>query len=174
MSLEERPIGEEFVGGAIGDHAPVVEDHCPREDFGDEAHIVRADDERLLERAEKGEELAATPRIEPGRRLVEHEHGWIHGEDGSEGNALTLPEREMKRCTTFRAAHPDAGEGGFHAAVDFIGGQSHVDGAEGNVFEHGWAKELVVGVLEDKANFGAHPLGRLARDFNSRHTDMAV
>ncbi len=64
------------------------------------------------------------------------------------------------RHTALEAAHAHRAQGTLDAMVDVCLRDAHVDGAEGDVFAHGGAEELVVGVLEDEADGGADALDR--------------
>ena len=164
VGFEEGGIGEELGGGAIGDDASFVEDDGAGEDFGDEPHVVGADEEGLFEGAKEADEFAAPAGVEAGGGLVEDEEVWGHGEDGGEGSAFALADGEVEGLSLFESGEADGVEGLGDAVVDFFFGEAHVDGAEGDVVVDGGAEELVVGVLEDEADEGADAAEVFARD----------
>lgn len=60
----------------------------------------------------------------------------------------------------------DRFEGFGHAALDFVGGESHVRRSEGDVLLRRGHEELVVRVLEDHAHRLPHQPQRFGRDGN--------
>ena len=56
------------------------------------------------------------------------------------------------RETFLVRAHPHRLERLVHAAAHLVLGQSHVQGAESHILEHGRREELVIGVLEDESH----------------------
>ena len=93
------------------DRAAALEvDHLIRDGAG-EIHVVRDDDERLLEiveRAQQRRDLAHEPRIERRRRLVEEQHGRLHRQRARDGDALLLAAGELRRVVVLLARQTDA------------------------------------------------------------------
>jgi hypothetical protein len=148
-------IGEQVEGGAVGDDDAVVEEDGAGAELGDEFEIVGGDDFGDGEGLEEVFEFAAAAGVEVAGGFVEDEDGGLAGEDAGETDAAFFAAGEVMGGAAFKAGEADAIEAFAGAGGDIGGGQAELFGAEGDVFEHGGAEELVVGVLEEEADLAA-------------------
>ena len=95
--------------------------------------------------------------VKTRRRLVQHQHLRLHGDNAGNGHAALLAAGQLKGGLIqhgLRQAHE--GGGGTDAAVDILLVQSHVLRAEGDVLIHRLLKQLVFRVLEHQSHLKPH------------------
>ena len=91
--------------------------------------------------------------VQTGGGLVQHQHAGVHGHDARNRNAALLPARKLKRAFFQQLIGQADERGGLpDAALDLGLVQAHVARAVGDVAGAGLLKQLVLGVLHDKAD----------------------
>ena len=156
VRMQKRIISEDVSGGPLRDDAPALHDDRAREQFTNHGQVVRGNQHGLREFVQQVHQLAATARIEAGSGLVEHEQLRLHRQHGGDGDALLLADAEMVRDAVHVVAHIHGSECITHARAHFLLGQALVNRAERDVVEHRGREELVVGLLKNQADGGAH------------------
>ena len=94
-------VGEDFEHGAVLDFLAAIHDEHVVGDFGDDAEIVRDEDDRhaagVAQLAEDFEDLGLDRDVERGGRLVGNEQLRIAGECHRDHDALLLAARHLMR-----------------------------------------------------------------------------
>lgn len=148
-------VVEQLEGGALGDDSAGVEDDDAVTEFDDHFEIVRGDQLCDGDLFEEGFDVSPASGIEVAGGFVEDEDGGVAGEEAGEADAAFLPAAEVMGCAFFQAGERDFGEGVGDTGGDLVVGEVELLWAEGDVFEDGGTEELVVGVLEEEAEFTA-------------------
>ncbi len=174
MRREQRGVADDRPAAAVGGDAPGREDHGTLAEFGGEREVVRDDEHRALERLEHLEQLSPRAGIEVGRRLVEHEQGRLHRQDGRDRHAPALAERELVRAAVCDVLHPHGAQRRSHAILEPRAGEPEVERPEGDVVAHRRHEELVVGILEDEADAGPQRLDVPVADVDPGHLEASL
>ena len=108
------------------------------------------------------QDLCPAGRIKSRGGLVENEHLRLHGDDTGDGHPAFLSAGQIEgRHLQLLLGQTDQLGRFPNPAVDLIGLQAHILGAEGDVLVHRLLKKLVLGVLEHQT----HPEPGLAGKF---------
>ena len=140
-------------GGALEGNFPVVDGHQPVHRPGHLLHGVGHQDDGgvvgLVVLPDVAQDGLHPLRVQPGGGLVQNEHLGLHGDHPGDGHPALLAAGQLEGGF-FQVVVPQAHKVGRrpHPAVDLLLVQSHVLGAEGDVFIHRLLKELVLRVLE--------------------------
>ena len=118
MCGQQRLVGEQVGAAAVGDDAPGRKDDGALAQLQGERQVVRHDDQRALDLVQHGEQFAPRTWVEVCRRLVEHEEGRLHRENGGDRDAPALAHGQSVRRAVLAAEHPDGAEREAHALAD--------------------------------------------------------
>ena len=142
-------------------------------------HVVGDEDNRdavfAVELLDGFHDLTAAARVKHGRRLVEDDALWPHGDDAGDGNALLLPAGKAVRRVLFVLIDADIHQRAVHTLPDLLGRDADVLQAEGDVLLHHGGDNLVVRVLEHHPHLLAdvvQPL--LVGGVDAVHIDLAA
>ena len=100
------------------------------------------------ERVEQFGELAAPDRVEPGGRLVEHEHVGLHRQHGGDRDATLLAAAEVMWRPVGEVGGTDGLEAVSRRASRSAAANAEVGRSEGDVVADGVHEQLIVRVLE--------------------------
>ena len=106
-----------------------------------------------------GEDLFGRCRVERRRRLVEHQHPGVLGEDGGDGGALLLTAGERAQRALPHVVEAEEVERLLDATPHDLGGQPQRLHAVGDLVLDDLGDEAVARVLQDDAD----DVGQLAR-----------
>ena len=107
--------------------------------------------------ADAAENIPASLRIQPRRRLVQHQHLRTHRHNTRDRHATLLPAGQVKG----RFIHQRGVNAGkrcrlVHTFGDLLPGQLHIAGTEGNIRPHGLLEQLIFRVLHDQPHAETH------------------
>ena len=149
---DEALVLDEFRGGIVPDHTPLVHhDRSPAEKC-DDVDVVAHQDLGGLQLPQDLAEQLLTPGIQVSRRLVQDEQPWTHAEDRRQSDALALTGTQLVGDPLFETLQAHPVEGLFHILVDLGGGEAEPPGAEGHFFPAGGAEELVGRILKNQSD----------------------
>ena len=92
-------------------------------------------------------------RVQPCGRLVQHQNFRLHGQDSRNGYPAFLTAGQLKGIPLQQLGRKPYKPGSLpDPPVDFLGIQSHILGAVGNILVTGLLKKLILRVLEHQAH----------------------
>ncbi|TXT23000.1 MAG: hypothetical protein FD138_3337 [Planctomycetota bacterium] len=172
VAVHERGVAEDVVSRATRAELAAVEQQNSVAEIDDDIEIVRRDDLAAGELLEDRDQRAARPRIETAEGFVERQHARLAREDSGEANSFAFAEAQPQRTARFVAGESNGGEAVAHAPPRFIFGQAEIEWAKRDVLKDRRAKELVVGVLKQKAAPPTNLGDGLSRDGNVVNRDV--
>ena len=143
--LVQRPRGE----------LPVDQEHGTLHQLLQDAVVVRDDQHGLGQGGQVADEPFLGGLVQAGGGLVQQQHGGVHGEDGGQCNQAFLPAREAVGDPVGVPGQAQCRQDLLGIGAGLGGGAAQVERAEGHVFQHGGAEQLVVRVLEQETDPGA-------------------
>lgn len=164
MAVHEGGVAEDIGGWAVGSKDAAVEQQHAIAQINDGVEVVCRDDLAAGKAFQNVDQRAASARIETAERLIEREDAGLTREDSGETHAFSFAKAQSQSAARFVTREADGGETVPHALSDFSGGQTKIQRTECDVFKNGWAAELVVRVLKQKADAPANLGHGLPRD----------
>lgn len=141
-------VGEDGQRRTVGHDRPLVHDHGPRAQLGDELQIVGGDDFRGLDRPEQRLQQPLSPGIETPRRFVQGQDPRPAGQEAGQADPLFLSAAQVMGGTPLESRKPDFRQSLPDDALDVPLPRTELPRAERNVLEDRGAEQLVLRVLE--------------------------
>ena len=91
---------EYLLSRAVCHNLTLVEDHYAPTQLRGQIHVVRSQEQCVVEASEQGDELSARLGVEIGCRLIHDKYRGSHAQRGGYGYAPLLASREL--CRRFR------------------------------------------------------------------------
>ena len=150
---------EYAVGRALQHDAALVhhQDPVSRQRLLHEVRDVDDGRTRLVELVHDAHDAAPATHVEQGARLVENQYARLHGKGTGDGHALLLPAGEAAGVGLGVALQRHALELAPYALTNLLGRNAQVLGAKGHILLDDGCDNLIVGILEDKAQLPARP-----------------
>ena len=101
------------------------------------------------------QEVPLLPEVQTGGGFVQDDHPGGQRQDPGHRQALALALGQGEGIVAGPVQEMHAGQGLLHPAVDLLGGEAQLPGAQGHLLPNLFGEDLVVGVLEDEAGPGA-------------------
>jgi hypothetical protein len=148
MMFHQDAIREDGGSRAVSGESSTVQEQRSRTAIENQIEIVSCYKLRSRKHADHADQFTAAARVEEHTRFIEEEHCWPHGQHARQCGAAFFTARKMKRNSLTRIPQTDGHQCLSGTRRGFRRSRTHVQRPKGDIFLHGWAKQLLVGVLE--------------------------